>query len=64
MIEKNEIRDWGWDVDCDRCPYYENFPDIINFSDLIAELKRQGWKIRKNQDGEWEHICPSCAEGK
>jgi len=30
-----------------------------DFHAFIADLKEEGWKIRKNGD-DWDHVCPDC----
>jgi hypothetical protein len=34
--------------------------DNDDFQIMISDLKRDGWKIVKNANGEWEHYCPDC----
>ena len=33
----------------------------LEFREFIADLKSEGWKIKKDGD-EWQHICPDCQE--
>jgi len=61
------ITDWakeggisGFDMDCDECGQTEFF-DRTYFKDFIAEAKMSGWKIFKDEVGDWTHLCPSCA---
>ena len=30
------------------------------FRDFIGELRDAGWKIAKDEDGEFVHCCPEC----
>lgn len=53
----------GFDVSCDNCPAgFERFErdDVDGFSGVVAEIKRQNWKIQK-VGREFIHLCPSCA---
>ena len=44
---------------CDSC---DNEQEIEgDFQDVVAEIKRFGWRIRKEKD-EWCHYCPVCIE--
>lgn len=45
---------------CDSC--YESTEEFDDFDTLLASSKRLGWKVYQ-EDGEWTHKCPSCAEG-
>ena len=53
-IEREGI---GFIVECDKCSNYFNV-DSEFFQDAVDELKREGWKIRKDENDEWIHICP------
>ena len=52
----------GFEVYCDFCPE-DTYMDFgrDEWSDMIAELKADGWKIFKDDDGNWTHKCPDCA---
>ncbi len=32
------------------------------FMAFVEQVKKEGWRIRKDQGGEWVHICPICSE--
>lgn len=59
MIEKTY---GAYYLRCDRCGEssagpFEDFYDAVNFK------KTHGWKSEKDENGEWEDVCPDCAEG-
>lgn len=33
-----------------------------DWQEALAELRQEGWRIRRGEDGEWEHHCPGCVE--
>lgn len=48
---------------CNECgdEYHAEGVVELDFKDLIAEIKREGWKIVKSKEtGEYEHLCPEC----
>lgn len=49
-----------WEIHCDRCSYYEEIK-AADFEDMIAEVKKRGWKSLQ-KDGRWEHLCPTCQD--
>ena len=51
----------GFDIDCDTCGQ-STFFDRTYFQDFISDAKEAGWKIYKDNGGEWAHSCPACAE--
>ncbi len=63
MIEKLEFN--CWDVYCDRCERQEylELTECHTFNDVISEIKERDWFIKK-VNGEWEHYCYNCKEGK
>ncbi len=61
------ITDWekeggisGFDMECDECGEAEFF-DRTYFSDFISDAKKRGWKISKDEAGDWVHTCPKCS---
>lgn len=51
---------WG---SCDSCPDATDLGDEgEEFAEAIEKLKKLGWRIYKDDDGEWAHMCPSCVE--
>lgn len=63
MIDRNPV-DEQFEVTCDRCPdAYETFPISMGWHRMIEQLKSEGWLIKPDAEGNWEHICPDgCAE--
>jgi len=59
MIEKEFF---GYVIECDWCSNFLNCDTYEDFRGAIDMAKDKGWKIRKDEDGEWIHICPVCAE--
>lgn len=51
----------GFDIECDTCGQvqYLDF-DWQHLREAVAEAKRSGWKIYKDEDGEWCHQCQDC----
>lgn len=47
-------------VECNECGA-EEYSGTLDFRGFVYDLKKEGWKIRKEGD-EWIHICPTCAE--
>lgn len=45
---------------CDGCDEDLEFFEANEFNVMIADAKSKGWRIRKDDDGDWEHHCPSC----
>lgn len=46
---------------CDGCTEdHTAFTD--DWQEALAELRQEGWRIRRGKDGEWEHHCPGCLE--
>jgi hypothetical protein len=63
------ITDWareggisGFDIECDKCGQAENF-DRTYFRDFIADAKSEGWKMVRDEAGDWTHLCPTCVKG-
>lgn len=52
----------GYAVECDICGQ-ETFYQVLDFSTLLDEMKRDGWKSEKIAD-EWENYCRACANKK
>ena len=47
---------------CDVCG--EDAREIFDeFYDAVAYKRWEGWKSRKDEDGEWLDVCPDCQEG-
>lgn len=56
-----ETTDHGTGVACDFCPI-EIELRTDDFTVVQETIRRRGWKISKNAEGEWQHKCPACAE--
>ena len=59
MIEKEFF---GFVIECDSCSNFLNCDVYDDFYSAIHMAKDEGWKITKDEDGEWIHTCPVCAE--
>ncbi|HHV63843.1 MAG TPA: hypothetical protein GXX46_02015 [Peptococcaceae bacterium] len=48
---------------CDNC---ETAADKVfdSFGEASQWRKDNGWKVSKNEQGEWINLCPECAEVK
>lgn len=44
--------------ECNECGE-EIHGGTMEFREFVDDLKRTGWKIRKEED-EWMHFCPDC----
>ena len=40
----------------------EGIYDADDFYVMIEEAKSAGWRMGKDKNGEWYHLCPSCIE--
>lgn len=59
MIQ-NERADGKFNVNCDECPeFLEVYTD--DWQELMEEMKHLGWRIQKNVENEFIHLCPNCA---
>lgn len=48
-------------IACDDCGHEEYGGVETDFRAFWDGKKREGWKARKNDDGEWEHRCYTCS---
>lgn len=61
MIEYDESFESG-EVYCDaEEPCHNSFIGDGSFRDVIEDAKIEGWRVTKNQYGEWVHYCPDHA---
>lgn len=61
MIERDEDVG-GQTMRCDDCgDLLDGDFNIDNFQGMIEFAKEHGWKIKPDDEGGWEHTCPSCA---
>ena len=57
------ISDHNYDLICDIC--YESADEFFeDFHDAVLYKKREGWKSRKDENGNWEDVCPNCQENE
>jgi hypothetical protein len=49
------------EVECDHCSFSQEY-ETDAWPTLLADMKKDGWKSRKDDKGEWEHTCSSCVE--
>lgn len=49
-------------AECDDCgtDTEHQLQGCRDFLEFVAELKDDGWKVFKDEDGEWRHLCPDC----
>ena len=59
MIEGSE--DYGYTLSCDHCED-EVEETFDTFMEAVAYKKENGWRSIKSKSGEWNEICPECAE--
>lgn len=45
---------------CDECPETIE-TDTDDFRDALDTIKTDGWRVTKDADDEWIHLCPECA---
>jgi len=50
-------------VECDECGREINV-DADSFQQCVDSIKGEGWKIKRDTDGEIAHYCPVCKEEK
>lgn len=48
-------------AECSECGE-EQPGGTLEFREFIADLKDREWKISKDEDDQWQHLCPGCAE--
>lgn len=48
---------------CDTCGEGSNDYMDDEFNEMILDAKHDGWLIIHDEpEGEWEHVCPNCAD--
>jgi hypothetical protein len=60
MIERNRDFD-NFEVSCDTCSN-ATIVDTDDWDEMIKHIKGEGWRVSKDDDGDWCHDCPACAE--
>ena len=60
-IERDHNGEITFECDGDNCRVvYET--DTGAFERAVALLKAEKWKIKKDTDGEWYHLCRTCKD--
>lgn len=58
---------WGFDGEitflCDSCGD-ENHTEDPDFTSALASIKKEGWIVRKDEDGDWVHFCSKTCAGE
>lgn len=47
-------------ANCEDCPE-QHVTDEDDFFSALAEIKREGWRVTKDETDNWIHLCPNCA---
>lgn len=47
-------------ANCEDCPE-QLVTDEEEFFDALAQIKREGWRVTKDDMDNWIHLCPDCA---
>ena len=58
MIDPEDLEQLA-DLECDECGH-ELYGGTFEFREFVDTIKQDGWKIRKDESGEWTHTCPEC----
>lgn len=52
-------------ITCDNCGEELHIDTAYgDWSEMIKDMKAQGWKSRKDQNDEWENLCPECLKAE
>lgn len=53
-----------FEIHCDECADATsiNRDDAPEWSDMIDEIKAEGWRIISAGEHGWRHLCPACAQ--
>ena len=48
--------------ECNECgdTFYGGCED--DFYGFVQQVRGEGWRITKDDDGEWVHLCPECRD--
>jgi len=49
----------GFSINCDECGEDEFYPEEY-FRDFIEAAKDNGWRVFKDTEGDWFHLCRNC----
>lgn len=64
MIEQTANERWNgydaFDMYCDFCDEYQNFDDM-DLRTMIKDARGNGWTMKKDENGDWQHKCPACS---
>lgn len=60
MIDRQQLG--GFVVYCDECSDETHETDAEEWGDMLAEIRAEGWRVYKDDAGDWTHACPSCVE--
>lgn len=44
---------------CDYCEF-QHPQEADEFHDVLDEIKSAGWRVHKDEEGYWTHLCPDC----
>jgi len=47
-------------VHCDACPNSTEKDTDWGWESMINDIRDEGWKIVRDEDGDYEHYCPAC----
>ena len=48
-------------IHCDECPSETLQFDGIDWHEMIEKVKKAGWRIQKDVNDRFIHLCPNCA---
>ena len=62
MIEK-DFEFGTYLVSCDTrdCAYDYDYDTDENWDELMRQMRLDGWKSQKDNDGDWCNYCPNCS---
>jgi hypothetical protein len=64
MIERDSFDGDIYEVSCDYCSEDIEIDSGGDWQDMIRDIKEKGWKIKKMNDEDWQHMCPDCVKNK
>ncbi len=51
-------------LECCRCGETEPCGVVDDLPGLVAGLTADGWDVRRDDEGDWTHLCPACVEDR
>ena len=52
-----------FEISCDRCPTGTMEVDSDHgWHSMMEDIEEAGWSVIKDEDDEYEHVCPDCAD--